>query len=106
MGPAEKNMGGLSYRRMIQACDDSLKRLGTDWIDIYYCHSPDARTPMEESMRAWEHLVTSGRVRYVGVSNYQAWQAAQLLQMQKNANLETTKPLLPRRLYFMKLPST
>ncbi len=95
-GDPNKNTGGLSYRRMIQACDESLKRLGTDWIDIYYCHAPDARTPMDESMRAWEHLVTSGRVRYVGVSNYQAWQAATLMQMQKNANFS---PLVCNEVY-------
>ena len=90
LGPREKwgsgLHGGLSYRRMIQACDDSLKRLGTDYIDIYYCHGPDRNTPMEESMRAWEYLVSSGRVRYVGVSNYKAWQCAHLLGMQKNAH--------------------
>ena len=96
-GPREKNMGGLSYRRMIQACDDSLKRMGTDWIDIYYCHGPDRDTPMQESMRAWEYLVTSGRVRYCAVSNYNAWQTAHMLGMQSKANYS---PMICNQVYY------
>ena len=96
----EKNTGGMSYRRMIQACDDSLKRMGTDWIDIYYCHFPDRDVPMEESMRAWEFLVTSGRVRYAAVSNYAAWEAAHMLGMQRHANFS---PMVCNQVYYSML---
>jgi aryl-alcohol dehydrogenase-like predicted oxidoreductase len=99
-GPREKNMGGLSYRRMIEACDASLKRMGTDWFDIYYCHGPDRDTPMQESMRAWEYLVTSGRVRYAAVSNYAAWQAAHMLGLQAKANFS---PMVCNQVYYSML---
>jgi aryl-alcohol dehydrogenase-like predicted oxidoreductase len=77
MGPGA-NDGGLSARHLIAACDASLKRLGTDWIDLYYLHLPDRSVPLEETLRAMEDLVRSGRVRYVGCSNYRAWEVAQL----------------------------
>ena len=96
----EKNTGGLSYRRMIEACDDSLKRMGTDWFDIYYCHFPDRDTPMEESMRAWEFMVTSGRVRYPALSNYAAWQASKMLGMQREGHFS---PMICNQVYYSML---
>ncbi len=93
----EKNTGGLSYRRMIEACDDSLKRMGTDWIDIYYCHFPDREVPMEESMRAWEFMVTSGRVRYPAISNYAAWEAAHIMGLQRDAHFS---PMVCNQVYY------
>ena len=93
----EKNSGGLSYRRMIEACDDSLRRLGTDWIDIYYCHFPDRTVPMEESMRAWEFMIKSGRVRYAAVSNYAAWEAAHIMSMQRQAHFS---PMVCNQVYY------
>lgn len=77
MGPGP-NDGGLSARHLIAACDASLARLGTDWVDLYYLHLPDRSVPLEETLRAMEDLVRSGRVRYVGCSNYRAWEVAQL----------------------------
>ncbi len=77
MGPGA-NDHGLSARHLIEACDASLKRLNTDWIDLYYLHLPDRTVPLEETLRAMEDLVRSGRVRYVGCSNYRAWEVAQL----------------------------
>ncbi len=53
-----------------------MKRLRTDWIDLYQIHRPDPQTPIEETLRALDHLVTSGKVRYIGLSNYAAWQVA------------------------------
>ena len=67
---------GASRRYMMQAVEDSLRRLGTDYIDLYQVHRPDARTPIEETMRALDDLVRSGKVRYVGVSNYAGWEIA------------------------------
>src|SRR5437763_13338708 len=64
------NDGGLSARHLITACEDSLRRLRTDWIDLYQMHHIDRRTPWEEIWQAMELLVSSGKVRYVGSSNF------------------------------------
>ncbi|MDO7842310.1 aldo/keto reductase [Sphingomonas immobilis] len=64
---------GLSRRHLIDACDASLKRLGTDWIDLYQVHSFDALAPLEETLRALDDLVTAGKVRYIGCSNFNGW---------------------------------
>jgi aryl-alcohol dehydrogenase-like predicted oxidoreductase len=74
---------GLSYRRVIAACDASLKRLDTDWIDLYQLHIPDPVTPSDETLRALDHLVRAGKVRHVGVSNYPAWKVAEMATQQK-----------------------
>lgn len=58
----------------LKAVERSLKRLRTDWIDIYMIHWPDPNTPMEETLRVLDDLVTSGKVRYIGLSNHNAWQ--------------------------------
>jgi aryl-alcohol dehydrogenase-like predicted oxidoreductase len=70
------NDEGLSRRHVLRAVEDSLRRLGTDYIDLYQAHSPDPDTPLEETLRAFDDLVRSGKVRYVGCSNYPAWQVA------------------------------
>jgi aryl-alcohol dehydrogenase-like predicted oxidoreductase len=64
-----------SRRYIMQAVGASLARLGTDWIDVYYLHWPDPLTPMEETLRALDDLVRSGKVRYIGACNLAAWQA-------------------------------
>jgi aryl-alcohol dehydrogenase-like predicted oxidoreductase len=73
------NDQGLSRKHIIAACDASLKRLGTDYIDLYQAHFPDASTPIEETLGAFDTLVRAGKVRYVGCSNYPAWQLAEAL---------------------------
>jgi aryl-alcohol dehydrogenase-like predicted oxidoreductase len=75
VGPGP-NDEGLSRRHILRAAEDSLRRLGTDTIDLYQAHSPDPETPIEETLRAFDDLVRSGKVRYVGCSNYPAWQVA------------------------------
>ena len=75
MGRAAHDVG-LSRRHLIEACDASLRRLGTDWIDLYQVHSFDSLTPQEETLRALDDLVRSGKVRYIGCSNFAAWQLA------------------------------
>lgn len=67
---------GLARKRLIDACDASLKRLGTDYIDLYQVHNYDALTPLEEIMRALDDLVRAGKIRYIGHSNFAAWQLA------------------------------
>ena len=61
---------GLSRKHIFDACDQSLRRLGLDYVDLYQFHAPDADTPIEESLRAFEDLVRMGKVRYVGFSNF------------------------------------
>ena len=74
--PCGKNLNdcGLSRRHIMQSIEGSLKRLGTDYIDIYYMHRFDDKTPLEESLRAMNDLVAQGKVVYLGVSNFAAWQ--------------------------------
>jgi aryl-alcohol dehydrogenase-like predicted oxidoreductase len=67
---------GGSRRYIMAAVEDSLRRLQTDWIDLYQLHAPDPLTPMEETLRALDDLVTSGKVRYIGCSNVPAWGVA------------------------------
>lgn len=70
---------GLSRRNIVSAVDASLKRLDTDYIDLYYMHAPDYETRIEESLEAMSGLVKTGKIRYVGVSNFAAWQVADML---------------------------
>jgi aryl-alcohol dehydrogenase-like predicted oxidoreductase len=70
-----KRSGG-SRRWIMQAVEDSLRRLGTDYIDLYQHHRPDPDTPVDETLRALDDLVTQGKVRYIGCSNYEGWQIA------------------------------
>src|SRR5882757_2670451 len=79
-GPDES---GLSKRAIFRAIDDSLKRLKTDYVDLYYLHQPDYAVPIEETLRAIDELVRQGKVRYPGTSNYAAWQACEMLLIAK-----------------------
>ena len=67
------NARGLSRKHIMSACEASLRRLGTDYIDLYQAHAPDPQTPIEETMMALDDLVQQGKVRYIGCSNYPAW---------------------------------
>lgn len=68
---------GASRRYVMQAVEDSLKRLGTDWIDLYQLHQLDPRTPIDETLRALDDLIRQGKVRYVGSSNLPAWRSTE-----------------------------
>jgi aryl-alcohol dehydrogenase-like predicted oxidoreductase len=78
MGPGPNDVG-LSRHHLIEACEASLRRLGTDHIDLYQVHEWDGQTPLEETLAALEHLVQSGKVRYVGCSNFAGWQVMKAL---------------------------
>ena len=75
------NDAGLSRRHILQAAHASLRRLNTDHIDLYYMHGWDALTPLQESLRTFDELVTAGKVRYIGVSNFKAWQVMKALAL-------------------------
>jgi aryl-alcohol dehydrogenase-like predicted oxidoreductase len=73
MGPGENDLGG-SREHLIKACEDSLRRLGTDYIDLYQLHCFDSFTPLDETLSALNKLVEEGKVRYIRCSNYAGWQ--------------------------------
>lgn len=77
---------GLSKRHILEACDASLRRLNTDYVDLYIVHKEDPFTPLEETLEALDSLVRAGKVRYLGFSNWAAWKAAAALEMQKANN--------------------
>lgn len=70
----DKKLFSLSRKSIIDGIDGTLKRLGTDYLDIYYLHQPDYNTPLEESLEAMNDLVRAGKIGYIGMSNYAAWQ--------------------------------
>ena len=79
--------GGLSRRWLAQACDDSLARLGTDWIDVYYLHRDDTGTPIAETVGAIGDLIRAGKIRYFGVSNYRGWRIAEVVRECERQNV-------------------
>jgi aryl-alcohol dehydrogenase-like predicted oxidoreductase len=90
------NAEGLSRLHIQRACEASLCRLGADVIDLYQLHWPDPRTPIEETLRALDDLVRSGKVRYIGCSNYPAWQLATALWSSDRENLSRFESAQPR----------
>ncbi len=82
------NDTGLSRHHIIESCNTSLRRLGTDYIDLYQIHSYDQGTPLEETLRALDDLVRSGKIRYIGCSNLTAWQTMKTLALSEKLNLE------------------
>ena len=75
------NGEGLSRARILRCCEDSLRRLQTDYLDLYQCHWADLATPIEETLGALDDLVRAGKVRYLGASNYPAWRLMEALWM-------------------------
>ena len=73
------NDRGLSRRHIIQQLENSLRRLGTDYIDLYYAHNPDPDTPLEQTLSAYDDLVRQGKLRYIALSNHPAWQLTHAL---------------------------
>jgi aryl-alcohol dehydrogenase-like predicted oxidoreductase len=86
MGPGA-NDTGLSRKHIMKAVEDSLRRLETDYLDLYYVHLPDYDTPIEETLRALDDLVHQGKVRYIACSNFRAWQLCKALWVSDVHNL-------------------
>ena len=91
------NDAGASRHHIIRGAEDSLRRLGTDYIDLYQLHEWDGQTPLEETLHALDHLVQSGKVRYIGCSNYAAWQVMKALWI---ADREGVTPFASMQLYY------
>lgn len=77
MDDSDPNAWGNSRKHIMEACEASLKRLDTDWIDLYQVHRPQPSIPIDETLRALDDLIRSGKVRYVGTSTFGAWQACE-----------------------------
>lgn len=93
------NEAGLSRHQIIAQAEASLKRLDTDYVDMYYLHQPDYDTPLEESLEALNTLVKDGKVRYAGLSNYAAWQISDALAICDKRNY--VPPVITENLYNM-----
>ena len=91
------NDAGLSRHHIIRGAEASLRRLGTDYIDLYQVHEWDGQTPLEETLHALDHLVQSGKVRYIGCSNYAAWQLMKALWV---ADRERVTPFVSQQVYY------
>src|SRR2546430_8373484 len=90
------NDSGLSRKHILEAIEASLGRLQTDYVDLYYVHQPDPETPIEETLRALEDVVRSGKARYLGCSNFTAWQIAKSLWSSDKLNLSRFDVIQPR----------
>ncbi len=105
------NGRGLSRRHIVSACEDSLRRLGTDWIDLYQLHRPQSDIPIDETLRALDDLVRAGKVRYVGTSMFPAWKIVEALWAAKEFGLnrfvvdQSTYHILDRTLEREVLPA-
>jgi aryl-alcohol dehydrogenase-like predicted oxidoreductase len=86
MGPGP-NDSGMSRGHIMRAVEDSLRRLGTDYLDLYFVHHVDTQTPLDEMLRALDDLVRHGKVRYTGCSNYEAWRLMEALGISEARNL-------------------
>ncbi len=95
MGPGP-NDSGMSRVHIMNAVDDSLRRLGTDYIDIYYIHHVDVQTPLEEMLRAFDDLVRQGKVRYTACSNYEAWRLMEALWISDSKGLSRFEAYQPQ----------
>ncbi|HLK59096.1 MAG TPA: aldo/keto reductase [Chthonomonadaceae bacterium] len=86
---------GLSRKHIMDACHDSLRRLQTDYIDLYQCHYPDPETPLEETMRTLDDLVKQGKVRYIGCSNFYSELIGEAARLSEQFNLNRFISLQP-----------
>lgn len=93
-GPSVNDVG-LSRKHIMQEIEESLRRLGTDYVDIYYAHIPDEGTPIDETLRAFDDLISQGKVRHIGCSNFCAWELCKALWMSDRHNLARFECIQP-----------
>ncbi len=91
------NDQGSSRRHIAQAVEHSLRRLNTDWIDVYYLHRDDEVTPMEETLTAMARLIESGKIHHYGVSNFRAWRIARMVELSRQMGVP--QPIVCQPLY-------
>jgi aryl-alcohol dehydrogenase-like predicted oxidoreductase len=103
MYAGDPNGGGANNKTIIASCEESLKRLQTDYIDLYWMHAWDKFTPIEETMKALDNLVNSGKVRYIGFSDSPAWKAA---QAQTLAHFRGWSPLIALQIEYSLMERT
>ncbi|BAV99660.1 aldo/keto reductase [Lysobacter enzymogenes] len=101
--PKDPNAGGNQRKSMVRSVEDSLRRLGSDYIDLLYLHAWDATTPVEEVLRAMDDLVRAGKLVYVGISDAPAWQVA---RMQAIADLRGWSPLIALQIQYSLIERT
>lgn len=92
----EPNRSGASRQHLLAEAEDSLRLLGTDYIDLYQVHFPDPKTPIEETLRALDDLVHQGKVRYIGCSNFAAWQVCEALWTSRTLHLNAFVSVQPQ----------
>jgi aryl-alcohol dehydrogenase-like predicted oxidoreductase len=102
-GPNER---GLSRKWILQAVDAGLRRLGTDYIDIYYLHKEDLDTPLDETVRAMGDLVRLGKIRYFGVSNYRGWRVAEICNLSDRLGIDRPVASQPYYNAMNRMPET
>jgi aryl-alcohol dehydrogenase-like predicted oxidoreductase len=95
MGPGPNDQG-LSRKHIMDGCEQSLRRLNTDYIDLYQVHRFDPETPLEETLRTLDDLVRAGKVRYIGCSNFAAWQLTQALWISAQKGLAAFVSVQPQ----------
>jgi aryl-alcohol dehydrogenase-like predicted oxidoreductase len=88
---------GLGKSAVVAACEKSLERLGTDYIDVYYLHAPDHKTPIDETLEAIASLLESGKIRAWGVSNYASWQILDIFHRCEKAGI--ARPIMSQVIY-------
>jgi aryl-alcohol dehydrogenase-like predicted oxidoreductase len=103
LNPGDPNSGGAGRKAIMAACENSLRRLKTDYIDLYWMHCWDRFTPIEETMRALDDLVRAGKVRYIGFSDTPAWKVA---QAQTLAALKDWSPLIALQIEYSLIQRT
>ena len=96
-GKKGPNDRGASRHYIIAECERSLKRLGTDWIDLYQIHQWDGQTPLEETMEAMDRLIQQGKVRYIGCSNYSGWHIMKALGV---ARMDGRQPFVSQQIHY------
>ncbi len=95
VGPGANDLGG-SRKHVIEACEASLRRLQAERVDLYYLHHPDLGAPMEETLEALDRLVQDGKIHYVGVSNFEAWQLGLAMAVAAERRLARVAVVQPR----------